>query len=421
MRAMQLTIPRTGEVWQADSLHYLAWEGAADAKIEYSFDAGGTWQTIPDNGADRRPPDDPQLPPSTLNRLLWKTPNRPDTTCHVRARAPDGRSDPAATTGIRIVSSGERRYRWEQITLNAAFAGRDGAGALTFHDRMWLLGGWNPMDQVHFPNDCNSEVWSSRDGLRWQLVNPSAPWEKRHTAGYVVHRDRMWIVGGDPIQTHYQPDVWNSEDGVQWNRITARAPWAERILHYTAAHAGRIWVMGGQKVTAKVKSHVTSWPDPVEPVYYNDVWSSEDGRHWDCVLEEAPWAPRGLIGGSAVKDGYIWLLSGGCYYERYYPEVWRSPDGVRWELVSALTPWYPRCYHDVAVYDGRLWIMEGCGGPGFNRADVWYSSDGNNWYEASGVPWAPRHAASVFVYDDALWMVAGNNMQPDVWKLQPAT
>jgi len=23
----------------------------------------------------------------------------------------------------------------------------------------------------------------------------------------------------------------------------------------------------------------------------------------------------------------------------------------------------------------------------------------------------------VFVFDGALWMVAGNNMQPDVWKL----
>ncbi len=52
-----------------------------------------------------------------------------------------------------------------------------------------------------------------------------------------------------------------------------------------------------------------------------------------------------------------------------------------------------------------------------NQNDVWYSADGENWRELPGTPWKPRHAASVFVYDDALWMVAGNNMQPDVWKL----
>lgn len=50
------------------------------------------------------------------------------------------------------------RYRWHCVTENAAFAARDGAGALVFKDQMWLLGGWNPDDKVSFPSDCNSEV-----------------------------------------------------------------------------------------------------------------------------------------------------------------------------------------------------------------------------------------------------------------------
>jgi hypothetical protein len=79
-------------------------------------------------------------------------------------------------------------------------------------------------------------------------------------------------------------------------------------------------------------------------------------------------------------------------------------------------PWVPRQYHEVAVFDGNLWVMEGYDGTG-NRRDVWYSPDGETWTEVPNTPWNPRHAASVFVYDNALWMVAGNNMQPDVWKL----
>ena len=79
--------------------------------------------------------------------------------------------------------------------------------------------------------------------------------------------------------------------------------------------------------------------------------------------------------------------------------------------------------------------------PHGNRNDVWWSEDGQEWHEVP-TPWAPRcvpsspavvhpsscrqshrrlavhrHAASAFVHDGSLWMVAGNNMQPDVWRL----
>ena len=57
-------------------------------------------------------------------------------------------------------------YRWEEVGI-APFAPRDGAGALTFRDRMWLLGGWNPRDKEHFPLICSNDVWSSADGSTW--------------------------------------------------------------------------------------------------------------------------------------------------------------------------------------------------------------------------------------------------------------
>ena len=42
------------------------------------------------------------------------------------------------------------KYEWCCVTENVAFAARDGAGALVFQNKMWLLGGWNPGDKVHF-------------------------------------------------------------------------------------------------------------------------------------------------------------------------------------------------------------------------------------------------------------------------------
>jgi len=306
-------------------------------------------------------------------------------------------------------------YSWIPITGDAAFAARDGAGALVFNDRMWLLGGWNPQDRIHFPKVCNSEVWSSDDGLVWRMESPQAPWEGRHTAGYAVHRDRMWVVGGDANQRHYQNDVWSSSDGRQWDLVCDAVPWGDRVLHYTVAHDDRIWVIGGQTLP-----QFGGGPER----FYNDVWSSPDGVTWTPVIEHAPWPPRGMIGGSAVFQGRMWLLGGGRYdtpttpERTFYNDVWSSADGVRWECHIEHAAWRARQYHDVAVFDGRLWVLEGYQRTG-NSNDVYCSSDGSSWGEVADTPWAPRHAASVFVYRDALWMVAGNNMTPDVWKLIP--
>lgn len=305
-------------------------------------------------------------------------------------------------------------YRWECVTEDAAFAGRDGAGALVFDDRMWLLGGWNPKDKVNFPSICNSEIWSSTDGADWTLETLQAPWEGRHTAGYGVFDGAMWIVGGDGNQGHYQPDVWRSGDGRHWDLVMDDVPWGLRALHYTVVYKDKIWVMGGQTVPQFA---------PAPEIFYNDVWCTENGKNWTQVTDNVPWAPRGMIGGCVVFQDAMWILGGGTYDtdERpdriFYNDVWRSEDGIAWELVVDATPWMPRQYHEVAVFDKKMWVMEGYHQDGGNRNDVWYSVDGVTWMEVPNTPWAPRHAASVFVYDDALWMVAGNNMFPDVWKL----
>lgn len=306
-------------------------------------------------------------------------------------------------------------YCWECVTDTAPFAPRDGAGLLSFHGRLWLLGGWNPNDKIHFPRICNSEVWSSRDGLGWRLDMKDAPWEGRHTAGYAVHRDHLWIVGGDGNRGHYQPDVWKSPDGLAWERVSRRTPWGERVLHHTVAFAGRMWVMGGQTLPQFA---------PAEERFFADVWCSDDGAIWERVVERAPWGERGMIGGSAVKDGRLWLLGGGTYdtpgrpQRTFLHDVWSTADGIDWTCHLEHAPWPPRQYHEVASFDGRLWVLEGYHREGGNRRDVWHSTDGVNWEEMPDTPWLPRHAASVTVHDDALWVIAGNNMTPDVWRLR---
>jgi hypothetical protein len=320
-------------------------------------------------------------------------------------------------------------YKWVNVTKNAAYAPRDGAGALTFMGKMWLLGGWNPGDKVHFPRICNNEVWSSTDGATWTLEKPNTfldnnfddtkDWEGRHTAGYVVYKDKMWIVGGDVNQGHYQNDVWNSADGKMWTFVNKgqKVPWGPRALHYTLVFKDKIWVMGGQTMPAF---------SPSDEIFYRDIWNTADGVHWEKVAPREPyWSARGMIGGSVVFKDRMWILGGGTYdtpktpQRKFFNDVWSSADGVNWTRHLEHAPWEPRQYHEVAVFDGKMWVLEGWNKT--NRKDVWYSADGVNWHEVPNTPWNPRHAASVFVHHNALWMVAGNNMEKDVWKLQSAS
>ena len=320
-------------------------------------------------------------------------------------------------------------YVWHKLTDEATFPGRDGAGALVYDGKMWLIGGWNPKDKRTNPihSDCNNEVWNSSDGITWSLIkpnthldnsfDPTTDWEARHTAGYVVYRDKMWIVGGDPLLGHYQSDVWNSSDGRTWNCVNQGkpVPWGPRVLHHTFVFRNRIWVLGGQTLPQFA---------PAGETFYHDAWNTEDGIHWEKVKMTQPFNPcRGMIGGNAIFKDRVWLLGGGTYETPgrpayvYNNDVWSSADGIAWDRHLDHAPWCGRVYHDVTVFDDRLWVMEGQGSTGRNTRDVWYSSDGTNWHEVPNTPWKERHAASVFVYQDGLWMVAGNHMGQDIWKL----
>ncbi len=268
--AIEITSPVGGEQWCADSLHHITWTGAsptAKVKIEFSADRGASWRPVADGLPNAR-------------RHLWRVPTmsaRVSDHCLLRITT-TGAAGAVSAKPFTIAASQEvKGYEWVNVTRKAAFAPRDGAGALTFDGKMWLLGGWNPGDKKHFPRICNNEVWSSADGAAWTLDKPNTfldskfdaakDWEGRHTAGYVVHRGKMWIVGGDVNQGHYHSDVWNSADGRAWHFVNKGkpVPWGPRALHYTVAFKDKIWVIGGQTVPQF---------SPGKEVFYRDVWTS---------------------------------------------------------------------------------------------------------------------------------------------------
>src|SRR5262245_35106569 len=61
---------------------------------------------------------------------------------------------------------------WVRVTDKAPWQPRDSAGEVVFKDQLWIMGGW--FDSLHAPP---RDVWSSADGKTWKLVAKEAAWK----------------------------------------------------------------------------------------------------------------------------------------------------------------------------------------------------------------------------------------------------
>ncbi|MFN0274341.1 MAG: LamG-like jellyroll fold domain-containing protein [Chitinophagales bacterium] len=359
-------------------------------KIEYSVDDGITWTVIDDSVA------------ALINSYAWEIPFYPGMECVIKITDLDSIENDAVSDPFLISP-----YQWQLVNSAAPFTPRDGCSAVAFRDSLYLLGGWDPVNTDLYPTVTNSEVWRTKDGITWDLLTV-APWAPRHTFPCMVYEDKIWILGGDQLQGYFQNDVWNSADGLNWNLVLDSIPYETRMTHMFALHDDKMWIYGGQKILG--------WGNGLDEVY-NDVWNTEDGINWNLITDSAAWEPRGQIENDAVLDGKIWLLGGGTYNgtRLFYNDVWNTEDGITWNLINAQAPWIGRQYHEVASYNDQLWVIGGYDGNG-NRNDVWFSPDGITWHELKNTPWPPRHASAVTEYDSSLWVISGN-MWNDVWRL----
>jgi len=176
-------------------------------------------------------------------------------------------------------------------------------------------------------------------------------------------------------------DVWRSTDGVNWEEMTDAAPWEARAGLSAASFKGRLWVLAGSK-----NDDVSI--GGMDRKFFNDVWYSKDGSKWHAATMDAPWEAR--AGGVAlVKGGWLYLLGGEKGFidpADYFNDVWRTKDGEHWELVTEHAGWSPRPGHKCAVLANHFVCMGGFGIP-FNPMDIWVSKNGADWKQVSDSPW----------------------------------
>jgi hypothetical protein len=147
---------------------------------------------------------------------------------------------------------------WTLATSAAQWSPRFGHASVVHDNRMWVIG----------PGD----VWWSRNGSSWTLAIDSPPWAEvfPNTGGRQGHTcvstgGRIWLMGGDfSVLLPKMNDVWSSRDGVNWELATAHADWSIRYDHASVVFHDRIWILGGIENGSK--------STPGRPM--NDIWFS---------------------------------------------------------------------------------------------------------------------------------------------------
>ncbi|MEM7097874.1 MAG: hypothetical protein AAF541_06395 [Pseudomonadota bacterium] len=297
---------------------------------------------------------------------------------------------------------------------------RYGHGIIEFKNRVWVLGGYdgvyegpeddgqNSDDQTNSENDNDNtlpdefdgwranDVWSSQDGDVWVEHINKAPWDARHNHAVAVFQDKLWVIGGDTLDSTFMADVWSSEDGLNWTQITDSAPFGGRQLHRALTFDNKLWVIGGTTEGFQ---------------YTNDVWYTEDGQNWVQATDSAPWPALGYVG-AVVFNNAMWIIGGGGLYGG----VWHSIDGQNWTN-EAETNYPARNVYGIAVHDNKVWIAGGYSNGG-DRNDLWYTSDGITFTKAEradGHYWFPRTRPGLVGFNNRLWVMGGDsNRKSDI-------
>lgn len=328
------------------------------------------------------------------------------------------------------------------VKLNAFFAPRFGGSITGFKNKIWAIGG---KDGETYKND----IWSSVDGIDWHLESAQAAFAPRTNHKLLEHGGRLYLIGGEVGEEGYLPvyanDVWSSADGVDWQLETNNPGFSYRFDKPFISFNDKIWMIGG--ITAN------------SIMEHNDIWSSVDGKHWVLENESAEFSPRRghklvayqnrlwSIGSSSEHDiwssqdaihwtqeatttGFLtsmellepfvfrdrlWLLGGNTDY------VWVSDDGVNWTSAPSLPSFAARGSPAILLLNEKLWMIGGYDiGRGRNFEEVWISTDAHRWdLQSRGAAFTGRLGHQLVVHHDNLFVIGGEDSSleylSDVW------
>lgn len=343
-----------------------------------------------------------------------------------------------------------------EITKKSQWKNRFDHAVVSYKDKLWVLGGYNPGEVKG--DTYYEDVWSSVDGVNWELVNENAPWLGRRGHAVVVFDDgdgeAMYLLGGFSVDEssgyrQYCNDIWRSFNGKDWELIKERSypeldsskTWFPRMDHevVVANHQGQdyMFIIGGR---TQLENHSGIYAQE----YFNDVWRSSDARHWEKLPNNNYGRRAGHASAVDPATGTIYIQGGkhGVIFEgeenashpiENWNYLWSSPDGITWTATYAsIVPvsYMERSEHKMIFYKNTLWVFPGATTSLMHyhfaqsyHYPIWRMDPGNLWsIDSKGSDINGRHSYGLTNMDDKLWVLGGftSNMgqDNDVWSVE---
>jgi len=220
---------------------------------------------------------------------------------------------------------------WQLVSqTGAGFPGSAWSGhIIDSQNRIFKIGG----ERWGTPNTGNGEVYmSTNGGVSWtRQMNTSRTTglpPRSFADTYVDASDNIYVAAGLEVGGPGLNDVWVSSDaGKNWkkqgNGLPLGAPMGGRSSASLLIHKSPVL----QKDIMYYFGGYSRGNGQANPQYHNDVWVSSDlGRTWKRILEQAPWTERDNFNAEITKDGLI-VFAGGLNSREALNDVWVSADG----------------------------------------------------------------------------------------------
>ncbi len=211
-------------------------------------------------------------------------------------------------------------------TAQESFPGGLLARVTIFNDTLWTVKG--------------RTVAFSANGKNWTVTTNEAPWTNREAPGLVAFNNKLWLIGGgfgygtsEPIS--YRSDVWSTVNGIDWDLVTSDAGWPPRYWHVNFVFDNKMWMIGGW--------NYEGFFTEIHRGNKSDTWYSSDGVTWEELPARDGWearhAPFVIASDSTV------LISSG-YGRKIYNDVWTLTSRVYYSKptgeLSDLSTWGSR-------------------------------------------------------------------------------
>ena len=273
-------------------------------------------------------------------------------------------------TGIWSSTDG---INWQLEVANAPFGGRAYFELIEFNEQLYLVGGQKGRGTGGAAVD-QSDVWRSDDGVNWTLIQPNPGFYIGKVASAIVFQGKLWLYGdayGSENST-----IYSTEDGFNWTVQNSSAAYKPRRKPTLFVHDDIMWMYGGLVIESNQAKAA------------NEIWSSEDGVNWS-LRNAAPNIPNEYANTSKVFNfnGKLWMINGQAYTANN-SAVYSSDNGIDWTVEASPIISRFNTYLTGAKFSDRLWIYSG-------RQDeyIWHSKDGKDWrtyVELPELEWSPR-------------------------------